>query len=1042
MQQHRLRRGLRGIWLVGTLVVLGAAQFISATEHHGQVFFRGAPVPGATVTVKQGDKKFATVTDRQGLYEFPDLADGEWKIEIESSGFAPFDGKLNVAPSAPQGTWELKLLGLDQILTQAQWTKPEVPQATTASSPVPAQGTGKEKGAEVGAAVPPVSAASDEAAEKSSDGLLINGSENNAATSPFSMARAFGNRRPGSKDLYTGGIGAIIDNSIFDARPFSLTGLQIPRDQYSRYTGLLTLGGPLNIPHLIHNGPNFVVAYQWTRSNDASSLSGLVPTAAERSGDLSNVLNAQGQQVTLYNPATGLPFTGSIPVSPQAAALLNLYPLPNLAGNARYNYQTEVVNSTHIDSLQSRMNKTLGRKDQMFGGFGFRSARANSTSLFGFLDGTDTLGIDTNVNWSHRYRHQMFAVVGYHVTRLRTEVRPEFDGRANVSGEDGIRGNDQDSANWGPPGLTFASGIAGLSDANSAFNRNRTDALTLSVSTTYRHHEFTFGGDFRKQEFNEDTEQNPRGTFTFTGAATAAPGSASASAAGQTSGFDFADFLLGIPDTSALAFGNADKYFRQPVYDAFITDDWRLRPTLTINPGVRWDYGAPMTELFGRLVNLDIAQGFSAAAPVLASNPSGPITGTKYPDSLVRPDRHGIEPRIGISWRPVPASTLVIRAGYGIYDDTSVYLSAVQGMAQQAPLSTSVSVANNSTCPLTLADGFRNCAGTTADTFALDPHLRVGYAQDWQLQVQRDLPAAMVVTATYLGTKGTHGMQEFLPNTYPLGAASPCPSCPLGFIYRTSGGNSTREAGTIQLRRRLRSGLAATLEYTYAKALDDDAQVGAPGHTAVTSTTNLTPPTAAPPATVAQNWLNLRGERGLSTFDQRHLFKAQMQYSTGMGLGGGTLLSGWRGRLLKEWTATTEIASGTGLPESPLYVAAVPGTGFTNTIRPDLTGASITQAPPGYFLNDAAYAAPTAGQWGTARRNSIPGPYQFTLDSALARTFRLRNRFNLDLRVDSTNTLNHAAFTAWNTAVNSTTFGLPASANPMRSLQITGRLRF
>ena len=189
----------------------------------------------------------------------------------------------------------------------------------------------------------------------------------------------------------------------------------------------------------------------------------------------------------------------------------------------------------------------------------------------------------------------------------------------------------------------------------------------------------------------------------------------------------------------------------------------------------------------------------------------------------MRGDLHGVEPRVAISWRPIPASTLVVRAGYGIYDDTSIYLAAAESMAQQAPLSTSLNVQRSASCPLTLANGFLNCAGTTADGFAVDPNLKVGYAQAWQLQAQRDLPGALVMTATYLGTKGTHGTQEFLPNTYPIGAVNPCPQCPVGFVYRTSGGNLEREAGEIQLRRRLRAGVTASLDYTYAKSVDDDA---------------------------------------------------------------------------------------------------------------------------------------------------------------------------------------------------------------------------
>src|SRR6185437_14850057 len=138
-------------------------------------------------------------------------------------------------------------------------------------------------------------------------------------------------------------------------------------------------------------------------------------------------------------------------------------------------------------------------------------------------------------------------------------------------------------------------------------------------------------------DFNEFTESNPRGTFAFTGAATAAPGSAAATpGAVSASGSDLADFLLGIPDTSAVAFGNAQKYFRQPVYDAYISDDFRVEPNLTINAGMRWEYGAPVTELYGRMVNLDVARGFTAAALVLANDQMGPVPEMKYPASLVR----------------------------------------------------------------------------------------------------------------------------------------------------------------------------------------------------------------------------------------------------------------------------------------------------------------------------------------------------------------------------------------------------------------------
>jgi hypothetical protein len=194
---------------------------------------------------------------------------------------------------------------------------------------------------------------------------------------------------------------------------------------------------------------------------------------------------------------------------------------------------------------------------------------------------------------------------------------------------------------------------------------------------------------------------------------------------------------------------------------------------------------------------------------------------------------------------------------------------------------------------------------------------------------------------------------------------------------------------------------------------------------------------------VAQNWLDLSGERGLSSFDQRHQVTFTGQYSTGMGLGGGSMMSGWRGVLYKDWTFSTVITAGTGLPLTPTYVSGVAGTGVSGTIRAEYTGANVYDAPAGLYLNPAAYTAPPSGQWGNAGRDSITGPAQFSLNASLARTFRVTDKISLDLRVDSTNALNHVTFGSWVTVVNSPQFGAPpGSANAMRAMLTTLRLRF
>ena len=1055
MAVRRTRNSLR---LLSALAWLAVSSVTLASEYHGQVTLGGLPVPGATVTAQQGEKKSAAVSDTQGLFSFPDLADGSWSIQVDMTGFAPIKQDVTVAPDAPAVKWELKLLSLDQIRAAAKPVKieaqpsapapsasataPATPTPAAPANPNPNSKTSKSTAAATPApaatatAAPPPPPPPDLASQSASDGILINGSVNNAATSQFALAPAFGNSRAGGRGLYNGGITFVLANSALNAKPFSLTGQNTAVPSYNDFTGNATLFGPFKIPHLLKPGPNFSINYTRVQNRNESTQSGLLPTAAERSGNFAGVLNSLGQPVQIYNPATGQPFTGNIaPLSPQAVALLNFYPLPNVTGSSTYNYQVPVTSSLHVDAMQLRLNNFgIRTRDHFNGNFNIQSSRSANASLFDFVDATDTLGISSGLTWQHRFKQRLYITLTYNFSRSRNQIRPNFEDRQNIEGADQINGTatsppNVDPADWGPPSLSFSSGISGLGDANSAYNRNETNALNVDGIWNHQRHNIHLGGDFRKLEFNVLAQSNPRGTFYFTGAAT---GNGTAG-----TGSDFADFLLGIPDTSAIAYGNADKYLRQSTYDAFILDDWRVRPELTINAGVRWEYGAPPTELFGRLVNLDVASGFTAVAPVLGSNPVGPLTRQNYPTSLIRPDKNGVAPNVGISWRPISGSSVLVKAGYGINHNTNNYQSTTAGMDQQAPLSKSLNVPNSPTCPLTLANGFNSCSAVTADTFGIDPNFRVGYLQTWQLSVQRDLPGSLQGTITYLGNKGTRGVQQFYPNTYPTGGVAPCPSCPSGFSYRTSNGNSTREAGSIQMRRRLRNGFTANLTYTYSKSLDDDSFLGGQGAIAAGATSQT-----SSNGNIAQNWLNLRGERGLSSNDQRHLLNAQLQYTTGMGLGGRTLLSGWRGRAYKDWTILTNIGVGTGLPETPIYQEQLLGSGCQNCIRPNVTGASIHAAPAGLFLNPAAFAAPLPGQFGNARVGAITGPNSFTLNASAQRSFRLHDRYTLSVRLDSTNTLNHVVYSNWLTNVNSLQFGGAAGTNQMRVATANINLRF
>jgi hypothetical protein len=956
--------------LIALLAILALVTPADAVaEYRGQVRFGEAPVPGAIVQASQGDKTFRTVSDADGMYSFADIVDGVWTIQVEKPGFESLRREVTVPEDTTAAQWELKMLRLDDI----KGGPPGFPKSST-TAPILQTSTPQPETA---------------------DRLLINGSVSNGASTPFALPRGFGNNRRGLRSPYNTNVSFVGNNSIFDARSFSLTGQNTPQPAYSRSQTSITFGGPLQIPHVFRMG-QFSVSYNRTQNRNASIQTAQMPTAAERVGDFSS------RTAALMDPKSGAPFDGNlIPqdrISSQARALANLYPLPNFTGAGRYNYQVPVVGITHGDNIQGLINNiVITNADRVSGTAAFQSTRSDNPDLFGFTDTTNTRATTLNITWTHRFTPRISANVRYQFNRTVTETLPYFGTRVDVSGHAGVAGNDRDPRNWGPPSLTFAGGIARLATGSFAYDRSLSNGVFYTSSWIHGRHNLGYGVDRRWQQFNLLSQRDARGGFTFTGGA---------------SGNDFADFLLGIPTSSSIAFGNADKYFRQAFTNLYLTDDWRVKSSITLMLGLRWEYESPITELYGRLVNLDTTPGFTSATPVIAGSSSS---------SLVRADKGGFQPRVGLAWRPRAASSMVVRASYGIYRDTTVYRAIADQMAQQSPLSKSLSVQNTPSNPLTLADGFRGSPSVTATTFAIDPHFHVGNAQNWQLTIQQDLPRAMQMTLTYLGIKGTHAPQRILPNTFPAGGVNSCPTCPAGFIYMTSNGNSNRHAGTVEVRRRQRNGFEASARYTFAKAIDN---AGLGGYS------------------IAQNWLDLRAERGLSNFDQRHQLVVQTQYTTGMRAGIGTFWDGWRGKAAKEWTLTTQLTVGSGSPLTPVILAPAAGTGITGSLRPNVTGAPLYVKDSGGFLNPAAFVAPDSGQWGNAARNSITGPGQFALNASLTRTFRVNDRVSMDFRVDSMNVLNHVTYPNWNTTVNSVQFGLPTRANAMRSVQPSLRVRF
>jgi len=334
----RLKKYIRHV-AIGFLLMLP----LFAAEYRGDVKSGGFPLPGATVTATQGDKKIVAASDRQGVYSFADLPDGTWQLVAEKPGFTTVKQDITQGSGLPGAPIEMKMLPLEQIEAVAapsvvMGPAPAVGSETTSATPAatppaaaPSAAATARPAANVkaGAAKPaatgfqrtdlnatsnaPVTApepapeVTSELSQRAADGNLINGSAQNAAASSFAQSPAFGNNRRAGPKLYNYSLAINDSNSVLNAAPFSLNGQNTPKTPFNNFSATASVQGPLKIPHLLErNGPLIFLTYTISRNRNTSVSTGLMPNAAERSGDFSEQTN-QGKAVQIYDPASGAP---------------------------------------------------------------------------------------------------------------------------------------------------------------------------------------------------------------------------------------------------------------------------------------------------------------------------------------------------------------------------------------------------------------------------------------------------------------------------------------------------------------------------------------------------------------------------------------------------------------------------------------------------------------------------------------------------------------------------------------------------------------
>jgi hypothetical protein len=660
-----------------------------------------------------------------------------------------------------------------------------------------------------------------------------------------------------------------------------------------------------------------------------------------------------------------------------------------------------------------------GRGSNISAGIQIRSSSSALNNPFPSVGGTNkSSGVNATIGYVRTFG-RFINIFNVNYNRNRTTATNLYAFQQDIAGVLGISGVSRNPFDWGIPNLSFTN-FSALNDVRSSLRRDQTMQFSEGMNWNRGRHNMRWGADFRIQRTDTHSTQNSRGTFTFTGARTAAIVEGSPV---QGTGYDFADFLLGLPQSTSLQYGDLTYKFRGGSWGAFLQDDWRFRGNLTLNLGLRYDYASPYIELNNRIVNLDVSPAFTAAVPVLPGE-TGPYHGA-FPRSLVKPDRNNLAPRVGIAWRM--NNRTVVRAGYGITYNGAAYAAIASQMANQPPFS--LTQTNTNAALLTLQNGFPPLTTTVTNNYGIDPNYLIGYAQQWNLNVQRDVRKLGVqVNLDYTGTKGTRLDVIQAPNRTATGVriADVQP-----FNWETSDANSILHSGSLRMRRRLGRGVSVGGTYQFSKSIDNASSVSGGGGN----------------GTLAQDAFNLRAERGLSSFDQPH--RLNLDYSFELPFGTNKRFLAEKSFLkdvFGDWqfNGSWNIASGNPATARVLGSYADVARGSNGTLRANATGLPVSVADPGATLwfNTAAFTLPPAGQFGNVGRNTIRGPATVLSNLSVSKTFLFLDGRSIDVRAQASNFMNTPQFRSIDTTVNSPSFGRVTSVGSMRKIQLVARFNF
>lgn len=866
----------------------------------------------------------------------------------------------------------------------------------------------------------------------------------------------------------------------------------------------------------------FFVNYEGLRQGSAGIFTGTVPLPEWRRGDFSNLRNAAGQQIIIYDPLTTRPnpngsgfirdpFPGNIipanRISPIARNLMQYWPLPNqpptnvnTQANNFTSSGTAISNNNQIDSRVDhnfgqnwrtfvRFSTQFKQRSEPFNGFdniatssgdGPSTNSARSLSLDNVYTVSPTLFLNVRYGLNRRYNHRDPFSAGFDITQLGfpaavrqvAELQALEFPRINVNGLQAL-------------------GQATFTDLTIA---QTTHSFNTNFTKTLPRHTLKFGMDYRKLMLNFLQFGQPSGEYSFSQRWTQLdPNQGSG-----TAGFGLASLLIGVPDSGTLSHdptpASASSY-----WGFYIQDDWKVSPKLTVNLGLRYDFDRPRTERFNRLSYFDFEATSPIANRVPANaffNPANLRGAIRFVDEDNRrqtpTDSNNWGPRFGFAYNVTDKT--VIRGAYGIYYMASGMQAAghtgSSGMIGYRTSSSMVVSLDGRTPIASLDNPFPNGFNLpTGNALGEATFLGLGlgegvfldyrnpYVQQWNFNVQRQLPGDIVFEAAYIGSKGTRllagesgltlnqlpesflslrtQLQDQVPNpffgiiTNPSSSLSfptvargqllrPYPQYTAVNVFRVPFGFSIYHGGTLKADKRFSNGLSFLAAYTWSKLIDDvSTTVGFLGQ-----------------AGARQNAYDRAAERSISTQDITHRFVTSFVYDLPFGRGrrfgrDWHRAANWT---LGDWQFNGIVTFQSGLPL--IVTQSQNNVGLFNpSQRPTWNGTDSnissddTNAKLARWFDTSDFTLTPAFTFGNTPR-VMPslrahGVRNFDL-SLFKNNYFNEGRWNAQFRVELFNAFNRVQFSAPGTQVDNTAaFGVVSGqANSSRQIQLALKLIF